>query len=71
MEWVVNNDVVVSWDPVTTTIYNTPITPSGYAVFCNADPAKASESWTVIGYTLSSSFTHTGAATTYNSHFIE
>ncbi len=53
-------DAVITWDPVTQTIYGTPITPDGYIVLYNETPYEDAEHlyyflWDV---TSGTSFTH-------------
>ncbi len=55
-----NVDAVITWDPVTETIYGTPITPDGYIVLYNESPYEYDEHfyyflWNV---TEGTSFTH-------------
>ncbi len=55
-------DAVITWQPVTQTIYNTPITPDGYIVLYNESPYEFDEHfyyflWDV---TAGTSFTHGG-----------
>lgn len=55
-------DALISWQPVTETIYNTPITPDGYIVLYNESPYEHDEHfyyylWDV---TTGTSFTHGG-----------
>ena len=53
-------DAIISWDPVTETIYGTPITPDGYIVLYNESPYEENEHfyyflWDV---TTGTTFTH-------------
>lgn len=66
---VQNDDVVINWSPVTTTVYNTPLSPSGYAVLSSTSPTAADESWSVVGYSIHNSYTHAGAAALHNNLF--
>jgi hypothetical protein len=44
------NDVVVTWDPVTMSIYGDPLTPDFYVVYKSTDPASGSYSFAGICY---------------------
>ncbi len=57
-------DAIISWDPVTQTIYGTPITPDGYIVLYNESPYEYNEHfyyflWDVI---FGTTFTHPSVA---------
>lgn len=59
-----NVDAVITWDPVTQTIYGTPILPDGYIVLYNESPYEENEHfyyylWDVTTGTI---FTHVGVA---------
>jgi hypothetical protein len=55
-------DALISWDPVTQTIYNTPVTPDGYLIFVADYPGNEDDYaffWYVTGAT---SFIHPNVA---------
>ena len=51
-------DAVVSWSPVTETIYSTPITPDGYIVLYSEVPEEGHEPYYFLGYTPNITYTH-------------
>ncbi len=51
-------DMHISWDAVTETIFDTPITPDGYLVFYNGTSDPASEYYFFLGFTPGLSYTH-------------
>lgn len=55
-------DAVITWQPVTQTIYNTPITPDGYIVLYNESPYEHDEHFYYYLWDVTSgtSFTHGG-----------
>ena len=55
-----NVDAVITWDPVTQTIYGTPITPDGYIVLYNESPYEHDEHFYYFLWDVTSgtSFTH-------------
>jgi hypothetical protein len=55
-----NVDAVITWDPVTQTIYGTPITPDGYIVLYNESPYEYDEHFYYFLWDVTSgtTFTH-------------
>lgn len=55
-------DAILTWQPVTQTIYNTPITPDGYIVLYNESPNEHDEHFYYYLWDVTSgtSFTHGG-----------
>ena len=55
-------DAILTWQPVTQTIYNTPITPDGYIVLYNESPYEHDEHFYYYLWDVTSgtSFTHGG-----------
>ena len=51
-------DAVISWQPVTQTIYGTPITPDGYIVLYNETPYEDEQFFYFLGRTFTTSYTH-------------
>ncbi len=53
-------DAVITWDPVTQTIYGTPITPDGYIVLYNESPYEENDHFYYFLWNVTSgtSFTH-------------
>lgn len=57
-------DAVITWDPVTQTIYGTPITPDGYIVLYNESPYEENEHFYYFLWDVTSgtTFTHPNVA---------
>lgn len=55
-------DAVLSWQPVTTTIYNTPIVPDGYIVLYNETPYEDEQFYYYHGETTGTTYTHYNVA---------
>jgi PKD repeat protein len=55
---VVDNDILLSWQPVTTTIYGSPIVPDGYIVLGANDPYAGLDSFVFLGFVTGPGFTH-------------
>ncbi|MDD4309151.1 MAG: hypothetical protein PHO32_02115 [Candidatus Cloacimonetes bacterium] len=53
-----NVDAIITWQPVTQTIYNTPITPDGYIVLYNETPYVDDQFYYFLTETANLSFTH-------------
>lgn len=53
-----NVDAVLSWNAVSETIYNTPITPDGYIVLYNETPYEADQFYYFLTETSLLSYTH-------------
>jgi len=51
-------DALIAWDPVTQTIYGTPITPDGYIVLYNETPYEDDQFYYFLGRTFTTSYTH-------------
>jgi hypothetical protein len=51
-------DAILSWQPVTLTIYNTPITPDGYIVLYNETPNEDDQFYYFLGRSFSTTYTH-------------
>lgn len=51
-------DMMISWDAVTQTIFDTPIEPDFYLVFYNGSPDEDSEYYFFHGATTGLSYTH-------------
>lgn len=56
------SDLLISWEPVTQTIYGTPVTPDGYLIFTSEDPDAADEFSYLWFVSQGTSFTHAGVA---------
>lgn len=59
---IVGNNAVISWLPVTETIYGSPITPDFYIVLYNETPYTDSQYYYYLTYTPTLSATHLGVA---------
>lgn len=58
-----NLDAVITWQPVTETIYSTPITPDGYMVLFNETPYEDEQFFYYLGETATATtFTHYNVA---------
>lgn len=58
-----NTDAIITWQPVTETVYNTPITPDGYMVLYNETPYEDEQFYYYLGETTAvTSFTHHNVA---------
>ena len=55
-------DAVISWQPVTQTIYNTPFTPDGYIVLYNETPYEDDRYYYFLSSTATISYTHHSVA---------
>jgi hypothetical protein len=53
-----NPDAVISWLPVTETIYNTPITPDGYIILYNETPYEDEHFYYFLGRSYTTNYTH-------------
>lgn len=53
-----NIDAVIAWDPVTQTIYSTPITPDGYIVLYNETPYEDDQFYYFLGRSYTTTYTH-------------
>jgi len=51
-------DMLINWDAVTETIFDTPITPDGYLVFYNGSVDPDNEYYFFLGFTTGLSYTH-------------
>jgi hypothetical protein len=51
-------DALISWDPVTQTIYGTPITPDGYIVLYNETPYEDDQFYYFLGRSFTTDYTH-------------
>ena len=51
-------DAVISWQPVTLTIYGTPITPDGYIVLYNESPYEGDQFYYFLGRSFTTTYTH-------------
>ncbi|HNW99814.1 MAG TPA: FG-GAP-like repeat-containing protein [Candidatus Cloacimonadota bacterium] len=54
----VGNDIHLSWNPVTATIYGTAITPDGYAVLSTEHPDNPDSDFNFLIYTTDNSYVH-------------
>lgn len=64
-----NVDAVLSWNAVTQTIYNTPITPDGYIVLYNETPYEDDQFYYFLTETANLSYTHQRVARFRNQMF--
>ncbi len=53
-----SSDAVITWLPVTQTIYSTPITPDGYVVLYNETPYEEDQYYYFLGETDQTTHTH-------------
>jgi len=53
-----NRDAVISWDPVTETIYGTPIIPDGYLVLYNENPYEDDQYYYFLTQVPGETYTH-------------
>ncbi|MBN2830566.1 MAG: hypothetical protein JXR56_09630, partial [Candidatus Cloacimonetes bacterium] len=51
-------DAVISWQPVTLTVYDTPITPDGYIVLYNETPYEDEQYYYFLGRSFTNTYTH-------------
>ena len=52
-------DALLSWEPVTATIYDTPIVPDGYIILYNETPYEDDENkYYFLGYSTTPNYTH-------------
>lgn len=52
-------DALITWQPVTQTIYNTPITPDGYIILYNESPYEYDDNfYYFLGRSYTTNFTH-------------
>ena len=57
-------DAILSWNPVTETIYNTPIIPDGYIILYNETPYEDDENrYYFLGFSPTPNYTHQHVAT--------
>lgn len=57
---IVGDDAVITWLPVTETIYGTPITPDRYVLLCNETPEEDEDAYTYFTSTAGLSASHQG-----------
>ena len=55
-------NAVITWNPVDTTIYGTPITPDGYIVLYNETPYEDDQYFYYLDFTPDTTYTHTYVA---------
>lgn len=55
-------DAVITWQPVTTTIYHTPIVPDGYIVLYNETPYEYEQFYYFLSMTTGLTYTHQNVA---------
>jgi len=53
-----NQDAVITWQPVTHNIYDTPLTPDGYIVLYNETPYEDDRFYYFLGHSDTTTFTH-------------
>lgn len=53
-----DRDAVISWQPVTQNIYDSPITPDGYIVLYNETPYEDDRFYYFLGYSDTTTYTH-------------
>ncbi len=53
-----DNDVILSWDPVTTNINGAPITSDGYNVLYSETPDASAEDYLLLGFVTGTTCTH-------------
>ncbi len=53
-----NLDAVITWQPVTQTIYSTPIAPDGYIVLYNETPYEGTQFYYFLGRSFTNTYTH-------------
>ncbi len=59
---IVGNNAVISWEPVTETIYGNHITPDGYIVLYNETPYEEENYYYFLNFVAQTSYTHTYVA---------
>ena len=64
-----NQDVVITWQPVTQNIYNSPLTPDGYIVLYNETPYENDHSYYILGNSDTTTYTHQGVAEFWDKMF--
>lgn len=57
-----NQDAVISWQPVTENIYDTPLTPDGYIVLYNETPYEDDHFYYFLGRSFTTTYTHLDVA---------
>ena len=53
-----NQDAVITWQPVTENIYDSPLTPDGYIVLYNETPYEDDHFYYFLGHSDSTTYTH-------------
>lgn len=59
---ILENDVLLTWQPVTETVNGSPIVPDGYIVLFGEDPCGEDSSFFELGFVSETSFQHIQAA---------
>ncbi|MGB4310203.1 MAG: hypothetical protein WBI94_07980 [Candidatus Cloacimonadaceae bacterium] len=64
-----NQDAVITWQPVTQNIYNSPLTPDGYIVLYNETPYEDDHFYYFLGRSYTTTYTHLDVAEFRNQMF--
>jgi hypothetical protein len=62
-------DAVITWQPVTQNIYNSPLTPDGYIVLYNESPYEDDQFYYFLGRSYTTTYTHHDVAEFRNQMF--
>jgi len=62
-------DAVITWQPVTQNIYNSPLTPDGYIVLYNETPYEDDQYYYFLGRSYTTAYTHHDVAEFRNQMF--
>lgn len=66
---ILENDVLLTWQPVTETVNGSPIVPEGYIVLFSKDPYGDDSSFSELGFVSGTSFQHIQAAQNHRHMF--